>query len=96
VVRWANPFSPYLYEWIILGAVAFASGILMLTFGVLDSGLLVLMVVGALPLAMYYAEHLLARYIKPSYAFRRYTKDPPADGTRMLAGPDEARNPSAA
>jgi hypothetical protein len=49
----------------------------MLAFGVPGSGLLVLMMVGALPLAMGYAEHLLARDIKPANAFRRYTKDPP-------------------
>lgn len=72
-----DPFSPYLYEWIILGGIALASGILMLTFGVLGSGLLVLMVVGALPPAMYYAERLLAEDIKPRAAFHRYTEDPP-------------------
>lgn len=72
-----DPLSPYLYEWIILGGIAFGAGILMLAFGVLGSGLLVLMVTGALPLAMGYAEHVLARDIKPSNLFHRYAEDAP-------------------
>lgn len=79
-----DPFSPYLYEWIILGGIAFAAGILMLTFGLLGSGLLVLMMVGAIPVAMGYTEHLLFRDIKPSNTLRRYTADPPVGLTTRI------------
>jgi hypothetical protein len=69
------PLSPYLYEWIILGGIAFIDGGPLLAAGILGSVTLVLMVAGALPLAMSYAEHLLARDIKPSNAFHRYTEN---------------------
>lgn len=79
-----DPLSPYLYEWIILGGIAFAAGILMLTFGLLGSQMLVLMIVGTLPIAMYFAEHLLARDIKPSNAFHRFTANPPVGLTSWV------------
>lgn len=72
-----DPLSPYLYEWIILGGIAFFGGGLLLAAAVLRIGLLVLVVLGALPLAMGYAERLLAEGIKPRAAFQRYTEDPP-------------------
>ena len=72
-----HPLSPYLYEWIILSGIAFFGGGLLLAAAILRSGLLVLVVLGALPLAMGYAERLLAEDIKPRAAFHRYTEDPP-------------------
>ncbi|WCS25640.1 hypothetical protein LOK46_01995 [Methylobacterium sp. NMS14P] len=72
-----DPLSPYLYEWIILGGIAFFGGGLLLAAAILQNGLLVLVVLGALPLAMGYAERLLAEDIKPRAAFHRYTEDPP-------------------
>ncbi len=55
-----DPLAPYLYEWIILGGIAFIGGGLLLAAAVVGSGLLVLLVVGALPVTMGYAERLLA------------------------------------
>lgn len=72
-----DPLSPYLYEWIILGGIAFFGGGVLLAAAILRSGLLVLMALGAVPLAMGYAERLLAEGIKPRAAFHRYTEDPP-------------------
>jgi hypothetical protein len=43
-----DPLSPHLYKWILPGALASAAGILMLAFGDFGSGLLVLLMVGAL------------------------------------------------
>ena len=72
-----DPLAPYLYEWIILGGIAFIGGGLMLAAAVAGSGLLVLLVVGALPMTMGYAERLLAEDIKPRASFHHYTKSPP-------------------
>jgi hypothetical protein len=72
-----NPFAPYLYEGIILGPLVFGAGFLIIVATLLGSSALVLLVVGALPLAMGYSEHILQGEIKPSGAFHRYGSNAP-------------------
>ncbi|TXM64767.1 hypothetical protein FV226_26080 [Methylobacterium sp. WL12] len=66
-----DPFAPYLYEFIILGALVFGAGVLILVAGMIGSPILMLLVVGALPLAMGYSERFLQGEIKPSGVFHR-------------------------
>jgi hypothetical protein len=79
-------FAPYLYEFIILGALVFGAGFLMLVAGTLGSSILMLLVVGALPLAMGYGERILQREIKPSGAFHRYGADAPVGLETRIEG----------
>ncbi|MCJ2022100.1 hypothetical protein MKK84_32655 [Methylobacterium sp. E-065] len=72
-----DPFAPYLYEGIILGALVFGAGLLIIVAALLGSPTLVLLIVGALPLTMAYSEHILQDRIKPSGAFHRYGADAP-------------------
>lgn len=81
-----DPFAPYLYEFIILGALVFGAGFLMLVAGVLGSSILMLLVVGALPLAMGYSERILQGEIKPSGAFQRYGADAPVGLVTRIEG----------
>ncbi|MGU3285481.1 hypothetical protein [Methylobacterium mesophilicum] len=81
-----DPFAPYLYEFIILGALVFGAGFLILVAGVLGSPTLVLLIVGALPLAMGYSERILQREIKPSGAFHRYGADAPVGLQTRIGG----------
>lgn len=81
-----DPFDPYLHEFIILGALVFGAGFLMLFAGVLGSSILTLVAAGALPLAMGYSELILQREIKPSGAFHRYGVDAPVGLETRIAG----------
>ncbi|KQQ34273.1 hypothetical protein ASF58_23925 [Methylobacterium sp. Leaf125] len=81
-----DPFAPYLYEVIILGALVFGAGFLMLVAGALSSSILLVLVVGALPLAMGYGERILQREIKPSGAFHRYGADAPVGLQTRIEG----------
>ena len=81
-----DPFAPYLYEGIILGALVFGAGFLILVAGVLGSPILMLLIVGALPLAMGYSESILQREIKPSGAFHRYGSDAPVGLQTRIEG----------
>ncbi|KQO66331.1 hypothetical protein ASF22_20550 [Methylobacterium sp. Leaf87] len=81
-----DPFAPYLYEFIILGALVFGAGFLILVAGVLGSSTLILLVVGALPLAMGYSERILQGEIKPSGAFQHYGADAPVGLETRIEG----------
>ncbi|MCK2057085.1 hypothetical protein [Methylobacterium sp. 37f] len=81
-----DPFAPYLYEVIILGALVFGAGFLILVAGGLGSSILMLLVVGALPLAMGYSERILQREIKPSGALNRYGVDAPVGLVTRIEG----------
>ncbi|KQO64093.1 hypothetical protein ASF22_21640 [Methylobacterium sp. Leaf87] len=81
-----DPFAPYLYEFIILGALVFGAGFLMLVAGVLSSSILMLLVVGALPLAMGFSERILQGEIKPSGAFHRYSAGAPVGLNTRIEG----------
>ncbi|KQO59595.1 hypothetical protein ASF22_08120 [Methylobacterium sp. Leaf87] len=81
-----DPFAPYLYEFIILGVLVFGAGFLILVAGMIGSPILMLLVVGALPLAMGYSEHILQRETKPSGAFHRYGTDAPVGLATRIEG----------
>ena len=81
-----DPFAPYLYEFIILGVLVFGAGLLILVAGVLGSPILMLLVVGALPLAMGFSERILQGEIKPSGAFHRYSADAPVGLVTRIEG----------
>ena len=81
-----DPFAPYLYEFIILGALVFGGGFLILVAGILGGRILMLLVVGALPMAMGYSERILGSEIKPSGAFHRYSADAPASLVTWIEG----------
>ena len=81
-----DPFAPYLYEFIILGTLVFGAGFLILVAGVLGSSVLMLLVVGALPVAMGYSERILQGEIKPSGAFHRYGTDAPVGLVTRIEG----------
>ncbi|MGU3326670.1 hypothetical protein ACLBXB_06985 [Methylobacterium mesophilicum] len=81
-----DPFAPYLYEGIILGALVFAAGFLTIVAALIGSPVLVLLIVGALPLTMGYSERILQREIKPSGAFHRYGADAPVGLQTRIGG----------
>ncbi|TXN78999.1 hypothetical protein [Methylobacterium sp. WL8] len=81
-----DPFAPYLYEFIILGVLVFGAGLLILVAGMIGSPILMLLVVGALPMAMGFSEHILQREIKPSGAFHRYGTDAPVGLKTRIEG----------
>ena len=81
-----DPFAPYLYEGIILGALVLGAGFLIIVAVLLGSSALMLLIVGALPLAMGYSEHILQGEIKPSGAFHRYGSDAPVGLQTRIEG----------
>ena len=81
-----DPFAPYLYEGIILGALVFGAGFLIIVAALLGRPTLMLLIVGALPLAMGYSEHILQNGIKPSGAFHRYGADAPVSLQTRIEG----------
>jgi hypothetical protein len=73
-----HPLSPYLYEGIIHLSLVFLAGLLILVFGWTRSWIMVLLVAGALPLAMAYSQAVASREVNPSNTFTRYTENVPA------------------